>query len=405
MDERISSLTEGQQGELKFWSTYASHLCEADKQTFCAQLIGIDFTPFVHDLQGKSILEVGAGPVGLTLRCVNGRRKVIEPLQYPDWVWDRYEYFGVEYERVYAEDMNETGWDEVWVINVLQHVDDLNSVLQKIRQSAEVIRIFEWLDIPADDVHKFSLRKDYLDQALGISGHTSAIDERYMYKTTAYHGCFDLDQAREQPEVSTPTEHPTDGLHQKWGGNLPRAMIHYIKAMDKGRPLVGAEIGVLAGQSATIILSTLDIGKLYLIDPYTVYATEVYTQAQLDEARRVAGTSLAPHKDKIVWVPFKSLDAARYLSDVSVQLDFVYLDGDHAYQPVLDDIAAFMSLVKDDGIIGGHDFVEDIVDPEQHRYTQVKSAVLDYTRQHGFPFYSCDFEYSDWWVDKTQIGV
>lgn len=188
--------------------------------------------------------------------------------------------------------------------------------------------------------------------------------------------------------------------HKKWGGNLHRAMLHYIKTIDKGQALVGAEIGVLAGQNALIILETLDIEKLYLIDPYTVYETDFYTQADLNEARQAARTLLAPYKDKIIWLPFASLLGAKYLNDIDVQLDFAYLDGDHAYQPVLDDITTYMPLVKPDGVIGGHDFIEDIMEP--NRSLQVKSAVIDYCKQQDISFYSCDFEYSDWWIDKSQ---
>ena len=386
----ISRLTEGFQQELAFWSAYASHVCEVEKQTYALSHMGIEIPEYVYNLSGKSILEIGAGPTGVSLRCVNGRRKIIEPLDYPRWVWERYEYFGVEYDKMRVEDMDEEGWDEVWVLNVLQHIDDLDLALQKIKQSAKVLRIFEWLDIPADTIHKQVLQKNSLDKMLGIHGNVVEVNEPYMYNANAYVGYFNLT-----------TEGARPGLHRKWGGDLHRAMIHYISNMGKSEPLIGAEIGVLAGLNTAIILAVLNIDTLYLIDPYTIYDTDTYTQEQLNTARQTAVTALAPYQDKIVWVPFSSQDAAKYLADAGVQLDFAYIDGDHAYQPVLDDIAAYMPLVKADGVIGGHDFIDDIAEP--NRYIQVKSAVFDYSQQYGIPFYSCDFEYSDWWIDKSQL--
>jgi len=394
MGETVPVLTEGEEQELAFWSTYASHLCETDKQTYALEYMGILPNQYQHqaqmysyDLAGKSILEIGGGPVGVSLRCVNGRRKVIEPLEYPDWIWSRYEYFGIEYERIGVEDMREGNWDEVWVLNVLQHVNDLDKAIQNIKKSAKALRIFEWLGVPTDAAHKFTLDRKYLDKAFGVVGNIIKVDQEYTYKCDAYHGCFDLTA---QDSV----------LHKKWGGDLHRAMIHYIKSIKNDSPLIGAEVGVLAGDNTITILENLNIERLYLIDPYTVYDTDIYSQNELNQARRTAIGKLAQYKDKIVWLPFISQRAAQYLGDTSVKLDFAYLDGDHAYQPVLDDIEAFMPLVKEDGVIGGHDFIADIV--EETRCIQVKSAVLDYSQKYAVPFFSCDFAYSDWWIDKSQ---
>ena len=390
----IEQLDEGLRQELQFWSTYSSHMCESEKQTFALSKMGIP-EGYTYNLEGKSILEVGGGPVGVSLRCVNGRRKIIDPLPYPDWVWERYDYFGVEYETIRAEDMEETGWDEVWVLNVLQHVDDLDLVLQKIKQSAKVLRIFEWLDIPTDLMHKHSLEKVHLDKVFVIDGHTEQVSQPYMYAASAYFGCYALNNEI-TPVIVT-------DLHQKWGGDMHRAMVHYIKATRGDAPVVVAEVGVLAGQSALITLETLNVETLYLVDPYTGYSTDTYTQKELDIARQAAIKLLAPYKDKIVWLPFSSLEAAKFFNDTGIRLDAAYLDGDHAYQPVLNDICTYMPLVKNDGVIGGHDFIDDIV--EDNRMIQVKSAVIDYANQNDTPFFSCDFSYSDWWIDKAQLEV
>ena len=185
-------MNESQQREMDFWSQYNIHLCEADKQEYCAAKAGIKFESYLYDLKGASMLEIGGGPQGLALRCVNGRRKVIEPLDYPEWVWGRYDYFGVECEKVGVEDMDEEGWDEVWVFNVLQHVDNLVLALAKIRNSAKVLRIFDWLNVPSDTVHKFVLTEELLDSHLGIDGYSRLIHRRFMYRTDAYYGVYSL---------------------------------------------------------------------------------------------------------------------------------------------------------------------------------------------------------------------
>jgi hypothetical protein len=50
-----------------------------------------------------------------------------------------------------------------------------------------------------------------------------------------------------------------------------------------------------------------------------------------------------------------SVEAAADFQDESV--DIVFIDGDHDYQPVKDDIAAWIPKVKNGGLITGHDYL------------------------------------------------
>lgn len=59
-------------------------------------------------------------------------------------------------------------------------------------------------------------------------------------------------------------------------------------------------------------------------------------------------------KDMINVIKNKSLDAARNYEDQS--LDFVFIDGNHAYEEFKADIIAWFPKVKVGGIIAGHDF-------------------------------------------------
>ena len=56
-----------------------------------------------------------------------------------------------------------------------------------------------------------------------------------------------------------------------------------------------------------------------------------------------------------------SLEAASVLEKES--LDFVFIDGDHSYRAVKDDLAAWEPLVKRGGLVAGHDFgsIDDVV--------------------------------------------
>jgi len=61
---------------------------------------------------------------------------------------------------------------------------------------------------------------------------------------------------------------------------------------------------------------------------------------------------LAPYKTTIVRK--LSTDAAMDFGDES--LDFVYIDADHSYNAVKEDIAAWAPKVRRGGIVAGHDY-------------------------------------------------
>ena len=46
----------------------------------------------------------------------------------------------------------------------------------------------------------------------------------------------------------------------------------------------------------------------------------------------------------------------KYINDANV--DFIYIDGDHRYEAVRDDIQIALKLTKDNFYIGGHDYYE-----------------------------------------------
>ncbi len=128
------------------------------------------------DLQGKDVLDVGGGPVSMTLRCINaGQRIVADPCQWPASVLRRYDYYGIQFLRTAGEDLDQrfldsrTSFDEVWIYNVLQHVQDPEKVIDNaVARIAPggVLRMFEWCYIPADKCHPHVLTPELLLNAL-----------------------------------------------------------------------------------------------------------------------------------------------------------------------------------------------------------------------------------------------
>jgi hypothetical protein len=149
--------------------------------------------PPTFDIGSRSVVDIGGGPVSLLLKCVNlGRCDVLDPGGFPAWVSDRYSAHQVTLISVPGETdvaALDGSYDEAWVYNVLQHVDDPAKVIENARRWASTIRIFEWIDVPPYPGHPHMLTRELLDEWLDGHGYVAQLDERGCVGT-AYSGIF-----------------------------------------------------------------------------------------------------------------------------------------------------------------------------------------------------------------------
>ena len=172
-----------QESEETWWGNCADTSDEEFKQREYATLMGIDcykgnvgLRSERYDLRGRSILDLGGGPVSLLLRCENrGRSVVVDPALFPEWVLGRYAAADIEYVQECAEDIELGTFDEIWLYNVLQHVRDPRAVIAKALEHGGVVRIFEWLGVPADEKHPHTFIREMLDGWLGCRGRVSEV--------------------------------------------------------------------------------------------------------------------------------------------------------------------------------------------------------------------------------------
>lgn len=184
-----------QEWEREWWGTCQNSYGEEEKQLLYADRMGLTpfhdgKSPYNFDLGGVSVLDIGGGPTSLLLKCVNCRGKVIDPLDFPDWVLARYEHTGIEFERKRAEDMHEVGWQEVWLYNVLQHVEDPMLVIANAKRAAKLLRIFEWIDTPTNVGHLHTLTEQWLNEQLAGEGKVEEFHGQANCWGRAYYGIF-----------------------------------------------------------------------------------------------------------------------------------------------------------------------------------------------------------------------
>jgi len=156
-----------------------------------------------------------------------------------------------------------------------------------------------------------------------------------------------------------------------------------IREYRRKRPTcdTAAEIGVFKGINSAIIARKLKPKTFFCVDPYDVY-NECQDINQIQEIERCAHRRLA-HRH-VNWV--KSSDRSVVANTIG-EVDYLYIDGDHSYKAVLDDLNAFWGSVKENGMIAGHD----ICKPEVFR------AVAEFFVPHHIDVAARG---TDWWAWK-----
>lgn len=189
---------EDQEWEREWWGNCVNTMDEELKQVTYARCmemypqVGMWRWP-VFDLGGKKILDIGGGPTSLLLKCVNRAQGcvVADPCDYPEWVTHRYAAAEVTQIKIAGEDIDMTGFDEVWIYNVLQHVDDPKKIVENAKKAAPVVRIFEWVDIPPHKGHPHELKALLLNEWLGGFGTVEQLSEGGC-QGKAFYGVFGL---------------------------------------------------------------------------------------------------------------------------------------------------------------------------------------------------------------------
>lgn len=160
---------------------------------------------------------------------------------------------------------------------------------------------------------------------------------------------------------------------------------------------VGCEVGVWKGDFSVAILEMIEPSKLYLVDPWLYqpeFTTSWYggTVAQgQEDMDTIYKSVLERFKGKLTIeiIRKKTEDITTEIPDAS--LDWVYIDGNHAYEHVLIDLRTFDRKVKDGGTLYGDDYGSGKKAP-----SPVAQAVGDFLNETG---------YSLSWVKKRQFKI
>lgn len=138
----------------------------------------------------------------------------------------------------------------------------------------------------------------------------------------------------------------------------------------------GAEIGVYRGRYSNDLLTRCPTLKHLLgVDLWEFYKgyKEFDKILDIQDAHKEAIETYTKHGDRATMVQGYSREVAKTIPDES--LDFVFIDANHAFEFVVEDIAAWEPKVRKGGIVYGHDYDDYQSDRYKWKFMQVVEAV------------------------------
>jgi len=134
---------------------------------------------------------------------------------------------------------------------------------------------------------------------------------------------------------------------------MKEGFTNYLKNKYAKNEVIGCEIGISSGVHVLQLLNNLNVKKLYMIDPYCKY---VDGDGKI-KSRRLKyfkmKKDLFKYRKKVKLIKKTSDDAVKFIPS---GLDFIYVDGNHSYKNIHDDLYNYYSKLKIHGVLGGDDY-------------------------------------------------
>lgn len=167
-----------------------------------------------------------------------------------------------------------------------------------------------------------------------------------------------------------------------------------IKLINSENPKI-LEVGVeYGGFTDTYFKENYEI---HLVDMWTTEGNDYYFSNRAGQVEEGYKKVLSKYSDKpnVKIIKMKSSEACSLYSDE--YFDWIYIDADHSYNSVLEDIKNWFPKLKKGGLISGHDFDPDTRDTNYNFYG-VEKAVREF---FGDNFkLTNEQNYKSWYVIK-----
>jgi cephalosporin hydroxylase len=171
-------------------------------------------------------------------------------------------------------------------------------------------------------------------------------------------------------------------------------ILAYAKRIFGKRPITVLEIGARYGASSKLIINNFIVEKYIIVDPYTGY-----------DDYKIDGFNQIISNDESIYSKVQSdlnsihhnvIFHRRFSNDIAVlnnipdkSVDFIFIDGNHTYKYVLQDLENYYPKLTTNGILCGDDFFmrthENDILKSGAGYDEpmVYEAVIDFCKAHN----------------------
>ncbi len=184
---------------------------------------------------------------------------------------------------------------------------------------------------------------------------------------------------------------------------------------------IGVELGSFKGQFANTILNNWE-GKLLMVDVWRELPHQEYDDASNHrehiDAYSQSMENIKGFEDRAYMLRMKGEHACDFIQDES--LDFIYIDANHTYDAVKQDLKLWYPKIKSGGLVMGHDYLPDYFyegkeEKNQAVYTYpdgkpelakfsgffgVKPAVDEFASENGYTVNKTNEFLGTWWFIK-----
>lgn len=155
----------------------------------------------------------------------------------------------------------------------------------------------------------------------------------------------------------------------------------------------GAEIGVEQGEYSEVLAGAMPHAKIYLVDAWQGYRgyRDHVNQEKLDGFHAATAERMKKYAGVEI-IRDWSLNAVKGFGPGL--FDFVFIDANHSFDYVMQDIIEWSKVVRRGGIVSGHDYFVG----KGNQNHQVPIAVKAYTEAHGVsPWFCARGDHSPTW--------
>ena len=197
----------------------------------------------------------------------------------------------------------------------------------------------------------------------------------------------------------------TDGQARQENGGSWSKYYHLLpNIINQHEYKIGCEVGVAYGGHSAAILNKTDVQKLFSIDPYLEYGDKTNNflfRSALDKVTKQKSWDLlylhvldrlSSFGSRSDLLRMTSLQAVEFFQKES--FDFVFLDANHSFDSVMQDLHAWFDKIKSGGVFCGDDY-------ESARHPDVTRAVNHFFKTKNITVYTNKKHKRFWWIYKS----